>query len=373
MATPLAPTPAAALAAGTGERFTAAQLRAAVPAAIRAPSLHNTQPWRFRLRDGGVEVLLDPARRLPIADATGWGARVSCGAAVFNLRLALAEAGTPARAHLVPYPGEPAVIARLVPDRPRPATPAEQALHAAIPRRHSNRAPFWPDPVPPDVRWRLIEAARAEDAWLELIIGAGPVQAVAEVARGANRVLERDPAYLAEIARWSRREDAPDGVPADAGGPLPEPQDLLPQRDFGVRTRAPGRDFEPEPLVAVLGSPGNTARDQIAAGQALQRVLLAATDAGLAASLLSQPIEVPSAREQLRLALGRSGTPQMVLRLGYGQPGFPTPRRDPADVIDTGDVPPGPAATDRPGPDTAGSGGGGSGGSGPKVPPGADR
>lgn len=182
----------------------------------------------------------------------------------------------------------------------------------------------------------MIEAARAENAWLELIIGAAAVQAVAEVARGANRVLARDPAYLAEIARWSRRDDSPDGVPADAGGPAPEPQDLLPQRAFGVRTRAPGRDFEPEPLVAVLGSPGDTARDQVAAGQALQRVLLTATDAGLATSLISQPIEVPSAREQLRLALGRSGAPQMVLRIGYGQPGFPTPRRHPDDVIDVG-------------------------------------
>lgn len=316
--------------------FTGAQLRAAVPAAIRAPSLHNTQPWRFRLRDGGIEVLLDPTRRLHVADATGWGARISCGAAVFNLRLALAEAGTPARVRLVPYPAEPAVLARLVPDQPRPPTPAEMALHAAISRRHSNRAPFWPNPVPPEARWRLIEAARAEETWLELIIGAGAVQAVAEIARGANRVLERDPAYLAEIARWSRRENAADGVPVEAGGPLPEPQDLLPQRAFGVRTRAPGRDFEPEPLVAVLGAPGNTARDQVAAGQALQRVLLTATDAGLATSLLSQPIEVPAAREQLRLALGRFGTPQIVLRIGYGQPGYPTPRRDPADVIDIG-------------------------------------
>lgn len=318
----------------SSDRFTSGQLRAAVPAAIRAPSLHNTQPWRFRLRDGGIEVLLDPARRLPIADATGWGARISCGAAVFNLRLALAAAGTPARVFLTPYPAEPMVVARLMPDRPRPATPVERALYAAIPRRHSNRAPFWPNPVPPEARSRLIEAARAEDAWLDLIVGAAAVQAVAEIARGANRVLERDAAYLAEVAQWSRRKGASDGVPVEAGGPLPEPHDLLPQRAFGVRTRAPGRDFEPEPLVGVLGSARNTARDQVNAGQALQRVLLTATDAGLAASLISQPIEVPAAREQLRLALGRSGTPQMVLRIGYGQPGPATPRRDPAEVID---------------------------------------
>jgi nitroreductase len=318
----------------TGPAFTHADLRAAVAAAVRAPSLHNSQPWRFRLRAGGIEVLIDGQRRLPASDPTGWAARVSCGAALFNLRLALTVAGTPAEVRLRPYVAEPDVVARLTPAPRRPATPAEQSLYAAIPRRRSNRTPFWPNPVPADARWRLIEAARAEGAWLELVVGAAAVGALAEIAHSANRVLERDPAYRAEVAAWTRHGHAPDGVPVAAGGPAAEPQDLLPQRPFGVRTRAPGRDFEPEPLVAVLGAPGDTATDQIAAGQALQRVLLTAADAGLAVSMLSQPIEVPAAREQLRLALGRFGTPQLVLRVGYGQPGWPTPRRDIQDVID---------------------------------------
>lgn len=316
--------------------FTTEQMRAAVADAVRAPSLHNTQPWRFRLRDGGIEVLVDPDRRLPATDPSGWGARIACGAAVFNLRLALAVAGTPARVRLRPYPTEPEVVARLVPDQPRRATPTEQSLHAAIARRFSNRAPFWPDPVPADARWRLGEAAHAEGAWLEMVIGTTAVAAVAEIARSANRVLERNPAYREEVTEWIRRAPAPDGVPVTAGGPQSEPQDLLPQRAFGGHHRAPGRDFEPEPLVAVLGSPSDTTTDQIAAGQALQRVLLTATDSGLSVSMLSQPIEVPGAREQLRLALGRYGTPQMVMRVGYGQPGWPTPRRTPEEVIDLG-------------------------------------
>jgi nitroreductase len=314
--------------------FTVEQLKCAAADAVRAPSLHNTQPWRFRLRDGGIEVAIDRERRLPATDPSGWGARIACGAALFNMRLSLAVAGTPAKVRLRPYPAETDVLARLTPDLPRRPTPAEQSLHGAIPRRFSNRAPFWPDPVPADVRWRLGEAARAEECWLELVIGVSAVNAFGEIARSANRVLERDPAYRAEQAEWVRAAPAPDGVPTVAGGPSGEPQDVLPARGFGGRNRAPGRDFEPEPLVAVLGSAGNTATDQVLAGQALQRLLLTATDAGLSASMLSQPIEVPGAREALRLSLGRFGPPQMVMRIGYGQPGWPTPRRSVDEVLD---------------------------------------
>ena len=314
--------------------YTVEQLRAAASDAVRAPSLHNTQPWRFRLRDGGIELLVDSRRRLPATDPSGWGARLSCGAALFNLRLSLAVAGTPATVRLRPYPAEPDVMARLVPDVPRRPTMTEQNLYGAIGRRFSNRAPFWPDPVPADARWRLGEAARAEECWLELVIGTSAVNALAEIARSAHRVLERDPAYRSERDAWIRSEPSPDGVPSAAGGPQSEPQDLLPQRGFGGRNRAPGRDFEPEPLVAVLGSAGNTATDQVIAGQALQRVLLTATDAGLSVSMISQPIEVPGAREALRLSLGRFGTPQMVMRIGYGQPGTVTPRRLVEDVLD---------------------------------------
>jgi nitroreductase len=308
-------------------------LRRAAEAAVRAPSLHNSQPWRFRLRDGAVEVLSDPSRQLVVADSGGWAVRIACGAATFNARLALAAAGTPAQVVLRPHDAGPEVVARLTPATPRPPTYAERDLYAAIPHRHSNRHPFWPDPVPSDVRARLIEAARAEGGWLDLLVGMTALAGFAEIANSADRVLRRDFRYQAELSTWVHADAAPDGVPVTAGGPAPEPQDLLPQRSFGERRRAAGRDYEPEPLVAILGSGGDRPIDQITAGQALQRVLLTLTDAGLASSMISQPIEVPAAREQLRRSLGRNGTPQMALRIGYGQPGRPSGRRPMEEVL----------------------------------------
>jgi len=311
-------------------------LHTAATAAILAPSLHNSQPWQLRLHHGTIEILADRTRQLTIADTTGWATHIACGAATLNARLALTHTGTPPDVTLLPRDAGPDVIARLTPGHPRPATYPEQALHTAIPHRHSNRKPFFPDPVPSEVRAQLIEAARTEMAWLDLLVGMTALSGFAEIAQSADRVLRRNPQYQAEMTTWTHADHAPDGVPVTAGAPTPEPQDLLPQRPFADHKRAPGRDYEPEPLIAILGTTGNLPTDQITAGQALQRLLLTITDAGLAASMISQPIEVPAAREQLRRSLGRSGIPQMAIRIGYGQPGRPTPRRDLNDVLAQG-------------------------------------
>jgi len=318
----------------TSQPFGTAELQAAAAAGIRAPSLHNSQPWQFRLREGAIEVLADPRDHLAMVGRSGWAVRIACGAATFNARLALLANSTPADVRLRPDPADPLVMAVLRPGRPRAATYTERDLFTAIDRRRSNREPFWPDPVPADIRTRLVDAAHAEGAWLELLIGMTALSGFAQIAQSADRVLRREPAYQQRLSEWIRTEAAGDGVPVLAAARLAEPQDLLPQRAYGDRPRAPGRDFEPEPLIAILGSTGDTATDQINAGQALQRVLLTATDGGLATSMISQPIEVTGAREQLSRSLGgRVGTPQMAVRIGYGQPGSPTPRRDLAQVI----------------------------------------
>jgi nitroreductase len=307
----------------------------AVGAAILAPSLHNSQPWRFRHVGEQLHVFADPDRTPPVADARGWAIRIACGAATYNLQLALAAAGAPMHVRWRPDPSERTLMAALDPAPPRPPTPGQQRLCRAIPNRHSNRRPFRSQPVPPDARVALLEAAAGEGTWLELVVGRIPVAAVGEIAHAANRVLQRNAAYMAELASWNRRDRAPvDGIPADAGGFNAEPHDLLPQRPFSDLVRLTGKDFEEEPLIAVLGTTGDSPNDQLRAGYALQRLLLTITDYGLASSMLSQPIEVPSAQEQLRIALGRYGTPQMVLRVGYGDPTPATPRRPVTDVID---------------------------------------
>lgn len=264
----------------------------AVSSAVLAPSLDNRQPWRFRHAGAHVEVH---------TAETGWAARIACGAATYNLQLAYAVAGAPLRVRWLPAAGDTSLVALLTNAPARRPTPVQRRLLRAVPDRHSSRRPFKPDQVPATARARIIEAAQAESAWIELVSGRFPVAAIAEIAHVAEAALHR-----------------PDSV----------------TRAVGLGLAAPRRvDLGEEPLVAVLGTVGDLPVDHLRAGFALQRVLLTITDLGLSSSMLSQPIEVPAAREQLRLALGRYGTPQMVVRVGYADPEPATPRRPVADVI----------------------------------------
>jgi nitroreductase len=309
---------------------------AAVELAIRAPSLHNSQPWRFRRSGDTVEVMTDPARQLPIADRTGREARIACGAAILNLRLAFAIQGHPAQVSLVPELHEPGLLARLTPGPPRPASPEEAALAAAIPKRHSNRAPFVDAPVPPTHRDALIAAAKAESAVLTFITDRHKVAEVAELISTANATLAAQPAYKEEVRAWIRTDaTADDGISRGAAGPAPAPHELLARRDFGGAPAPEHRRYEAEPLLAVLGSLGDSRREQLVAGQALQRVLLTATRLGLAVSIISQPIEVPETFEQLSKQVGLAAVPQLLLRIGFGVRGSITRRRSPEAVIDS--------------------------------------
>ncbi|WP_410659266.1 Acg family FMN-binding oxidoreductase [Amycolatopsis sp. lyj-112] len=299
-------------------------LTTALEAAVRAPSPHNTQPWFFELGRGVVEVHLDEDRVLEVCDPDGREARLACGAALLNIELAIAAAGWFPDTDLMPDLSRPSLLARVeIGDRHRPGT-EELRLAAAIPRRYSNRRPFTDQPVPTPVRNAVRQAARVEDARLVLVDEAGHLEAAATLIRRADHLQTQNEAFQTEMRAWTGTHDRDDGVPAFAGGPR-SAGGLLPVRHFHESV-AP-RPYEQDPVVAVLTTSDDGPVARLRAGRAMQRVLLTATTEGLSASFYSQPMEIPSARAELRALLGGNDYPQTLFRLGYGFPGVPTPRR----------------------------------------------
>jgi len=305
-----------------------------VQAATLAPSLHNSQPWRFRIGGGRVEVYADRSRRLDVLDPDGRELMISLGAAVFTLRAAMRGEGWIPEADLLPDPDDPDLVARVRPERPELPSPAARELAAAIGHRHTNRGPFTAAAVPAHAVEELRSAAAFEGATLIL---AGPASRTTIIGLGrlAEQRLRADGGYFAELGRWTR--PAPgrhDGIPPLAVGPW-DALERLPMRDFGLVHPQPSRRrerFEAYPTIAVLTTDGDGPADWLRAGQALQRVLLVATRLHLATTPVSQPVEVPSIREVLSDA-SRGRWAQMVVRFGYGQPAPATPRRPLAEVL----------------------------------------
>ncbi|KAA2261846.1 nitroreductase [Solihabitans fulvus] len=305
-------------------------------AGAQAPSLHNSQPWRFRVLPEAIELHADLTRRLPSTDPDDRELRLACGAALLNIRLALHSKGVRPLVSLHPAAasGPLAVVthggtARMTEDI--------AALLRAVWQRHTNRRPFLDAPVPIAHRHMLVRAAQTERTWLQMITDRDQRARLQRMVALAHREQLDDPAYRVELVTWTSVDDGRnDGVPPRSAGPAPESQDEWTLRDFtsGQGTpRRPGKDFESEPLIAVLSSHFEGELAQLQAGQAMQRVLLTATALGLAASFLSQVIEVPTTRGELRRMIGGGVHPQTVLRIGFGSPVPAAPRRPVAELL----------------------------------------
>jgi nitroreductase len=304
--------------------------------AIAAPSVHNSQPWRFRLGAHHVDVFVDPSRRLTAIDPMGREAMISVGAAVLNLRVAILAAGRIPLTQLLPSPGEPDLVARIALGAPHQPDATVLALASAIDKRRTNRRPFRDIDVREEVLAQLTTAARMEAVTLTV---ADPVgrEVILDVVRNAQDAQARDPRYIDELRNWTALDPMfGDGVPAQSFGPSHEWADV-PIRDFGLAhpdTRRRHAWFEAAPTVVMLSTAADTAVQWLRAGQAMERVLLTATVRGVANTPMTAPTELP----ELRRLLNESGDrrmAQVILRLGYGDPCPPTPRRPLADVLES--------------------------------------
>jgi hypothetical protein len=319
----------------------AEQLRFMLTYAVLAPSGHNTQPWLFRVSDDSVEIYADRTRALPVVDPDDRELVMSCGTALFNLRLTLRHFGYADHVELLPDPDNPDLLARIRRSTGSPATDDEQPLFAAIPVRRTNRQPFAERAVPTAVLTDLQQAAATEGAWLQIVADNDTRNALADLIAEGDRIQGNDPQFRRELAAWihPNRTRSRDGMPGYAHGMGDLISNVMPfvirTFDWGKGIAARDRQLATgSPVLAVLGTDTNTLADWLACGQALERLLLLAHTRDIWASYLNQPVEVVALRPRLQALLDRPGFPQVVLRMGYGpEVAQPTPRRPVDEVL----------------------------------------
>ena len=310
--------------------------------AARAPSVHNTQPWRFTVTGQAIELYADASRQL-MEDLTGREMIISCGAALFGLRLAIRSLGYQPEVDLFPEPSQRHLLARVRAGRPAPMTSDERAMLRAAPHRHTHRGAFEPGPLPGNLLERLRDDAAAEGATLTVVDGGPAYERLTAILAAWSQWRDLYPTSPAEIRtraetlRWTHPADseARDGVPPHAfpaatGGATGH----LPERDFDLGR---GWGFAPSggpaaPVTAILVAPGEDEQSWLCAGQALQRILLRAASQWVFAGLQTQPLQSASVRAQIRGSLTPTGSPQLLLELGVAHTAHPTARRPASEV-----------------------------------------
>ncbi len=320
--------------AGASER-----LRFLLQWAVLAPSRHNTQPWLFEIEADELRVYTDPVRSLPVADPDGRQLVMSCGAAIVNLRLAAAHFGHATSLEIVSGHRRDGLLARVRLEERSASTPEIEEMFRAIPQRRTNRLPLDGREPPDGLVTALLREARREGVSLR------PVEeqqrrVVADLVAEGDRDQWSSSRFRAELAGWTRANSTTrrDGLPGFALGmsdaaALVQPLLVrLQDRSRAEADRDRRRALGAKALL-VLSTPRDGLGEWVRAGEALQRVLLRATAAGLFASYFAQPIETPALRRRLADVIGEPGAPQIMLRLGYGLEPRATPRRTVEDVL----------------------------------------
>jgi nitroreductase len=302
--------------------------------ATLAPSSHNTQPWQFHVQGNHVDIYADRRRACPVVDPIDRELIMSCGCALFNLRSAMLHFAALGGVEIFPSAAERDLLARVWRGNHGDTSTDGKKIFNAITRRRTNRQIFRDEPLPEELIAELKAAANEESAWLGIADDPDRKHELAVLIAEGERRQWADQDFREELAEWITcvRTPRENGIPGHSFGvddlmSSAEPS-LVRTFDLGNGQAAKDEDLASgSPVLAVLMTTKDNPVAWLSAGQALERILLLARAENIWASFLNQAVEVADLRPKLMVLMGHSGSPQIVLRLGYGDEVTPTPRR----------------------------------------------
>lgn len=312
-------------------------LRRAVARAHRAPSVHNTQPWLWEIRDGSLELFADPERMVAVADPSGRQMVISCGASLHHACVALADSGYEPTVTRFPDPADAFHLATIT---VKPASFRDERNHAlaeAIQVRRSDRRPL--GHLSED-ELRALKSAVTDDAIAVTALGPRGADVVQEASELTVRARTTDDKYHRELNWWSGHYRLFDGVPRSALPALDKRAAVPSGREFPSGTLQPQRDVPDHATLLVISTLEDTPVDWLRCGEALSALLLKAAAARLGACPITHVTELEPARALLREATAHAGEmrqfPQVVVRAGERlAPGLPpeTGRRPVEEIL----------------------------------------
>jgi nitroreductase len=298
-------------------------VRRIVELAVRAPSVHNTQPWRWRATGDSLELYADRSRQLPLSDPDGRNLVVSCGTALHHAVRASLALGWSADVARLPDPGQPDLLARVelrtAGDAPGQPRPEHSEVVATIEARRTDRRRFTSWPVPDETLVNLAEQATTAGIHAVAVLDLSRRFRAERIVTAARSRQSRDRLIAAEQQSWVDRGPS-DGVPS-AVLPAERPaMSASPGRYPPGGAPDPGHDIEGSDGLVVLTAARDEPLSWLRAGEGLSALWLTATEESLSVVPLSQAIEDDVSRRELaEQVLDGFGTPIILVRIGWQQ------------------------------------------------------
>ncbi|GAB3226280.1 Acg family FMN-binding oxidoreductase [Mycolicibacterium hippocampi] len=309
----------------------------ALQLACRAPSLHNSQPWRWIATDNTVELFADPARLVRSADSTGREALISCGAVLDHFRVAMSASGWEAAVQRFPDPADPLHLATI---EFTPAAVSDQHRRRAdaILLRRSDRLPLGPPPGWDDLAGTFEEHTARGGVRVDVVADEFR-SSVAEASDLVEALRIHDAEYHSELSWWTAGFVTDEGIPRSSLVSAAESDRVDVGRTFPVVVQAERRtevDHDQSKILAI-STEEDSSRSVLHCGEVLSAVLLDAAAAGLSTCTFSHITEVPTGRDIIASLLPGGGIPQALVRVGLA-PSLdatppPTPRRPVEQVL----------------------------------------
>lgn len=324
--------------------------------AVNAPSGDNSQPWRFGLRDGSIDVYNVPEEDDSLYNYQQRGSFIAHGALLENILIAASQFGYETELRLFPGEEQSRLVARV---SVKKGSPGDEPLFPYIAKRTTNRKPYESKPILPEHRSAIMAAARSERAGFRLLEDQEKIKGLAKaLCLNERLILENYHIHrgLFAFIRWTKEQER-----EKQNGLYIKTLELkLPQeRAFKLFSHWPVINF-----LSKLGIPKLVARDSaklyastpaygiilaqdaspetfVGVGRTVQRIWLAATKHGLSlqptAGLLylaqrvndsdtkyfsqTQVREIKTADAKIREVFDVQGAlPAMLFRLGYSEP-----------------------------------------------------
>lgn len=308
------------------------ELSALLELACRAPSLHNSQPWRWTLEAGVLHLFADHSRVGHHTDITGREVILSCGAVLDHLQVAAAAAGWRVDVDRRPDRHDHNHLASMVFHRAESVSVHEHDLGDAITHRHTDRLAFKAPEPWPELEERLRATLNGTVADLDVVDDNGR-PALADASRRSEAHRRNDASYRYELLWWTGHSHVEDGVPQSTLASSEEASRVDVARDFPVYQagdRRPEIDRDHSKIL-VLSTYDDSLDNTLRCGEVLSRVLLECTAMGFATCTLTHMMELHASREEIRRITGQRAEPQMLIRVGSPlkaiSAGARTPRR----------------------------------------------